>query len=185
MACQAPTATPPRAPARVPTCAHCTYLRSLLADQRTVLHELMAGMVMILGAHRYARQTAELAARPMCDMEVERLVLGVSLRRGIAPPPALFTGFTHPELAAAINTGQLDPVLLSPVMTWYRRDLMAIPCTPGELSYALDQLMDLAAERAAIAAAELAVQALRGPGGADCARAALQRALDALAPEGF
>lgn len=177
MACHAPAVGAP-VPARSPSCAGCSHLRGLLAEQRGVLRGLLDGLGLILAAQRISRSNAELAARPPCDLDMERLVLGAALRQRIGPPPDLFGDLLHREIATTIHARALHS--LDPAMRAYARSLMRIACSTAELRLAFEILLDVAQERAALQAAERAVAALRGSGGPKVARAEMQRAIDAL-----
>jgi hypothetical protein len=137
----------------------------------------------IHGASRAAFIRARREAEPLVDLAAERVVLGMALERAeLLPPPALFAGPTHRELAVAIQTGSLAPVVLAPEMRGYRRGLrrMARRATFEQLRRAVEALLAVAERRAAIAAAERALVALRTWAPPAEAAAEMRRALVAL-----
>lgn len=182
-----PTRPAPRPPARAPrapaTCTECSYLKSLLAEQRSERDELATLMCIILGVQKATFARARREAEPFVNMPAERIVLGLALHRPeLAPPADLFVGPTHRELALAIQTGVIDPILLRGEMRGYRRGLrrMAGRCTTAQLRAACEALSEAAERRQAIACAERALVALRRGDAPVEAAAELRGALQAL-----
>lgn len=164
---------------RAPACIECGYLRGLLAEQRAALTTLSVVVCAVIGAQRAQRVRAQREAFPPVDLAAERVVLGMALERAEAPQPELFAGPTHRELASAIRTGELAPVLLAPEMRGYRRGLCRVArrATIAQKTAACDALLAAAERRAALAAAERAVDALRSWAPTDDAADELRRAL--------
>jgi hypothetical protein len=176
-----PPAAVKLAKSRTPQRTGKAYLLSLLAEARSVINELCAGLCLLAAAraaHRI-RQTRE--AAPPADVEAERVVLGAALRRAMWVPSNLFALPEHRALAQAIETGDLSFEQQYPPMRGYRRGLQRTPCRLDELKAALDTLEVVRAQREALAAAERAVTALRDlETGAARGAIELQAALDAL-----
>jgi hypothetical protein len=177
-----------------PPCANCAtareyvkrareqegYLKSLMFEQRAAMSELGLLVAIVLGSRRAEWIRQRRAMEPPYDYEAEADMLGAALRSATSLPPELFAGPTHRELATAISTGELAPLLLAPEMRGYRRGLKRRTTTPQRLTEAARELYELAARRRALEAAEQAVLQLRRSGGAPAAREELRKALDLL-----
>ncbi|WP_437799538.1 hypothetical protein [Sorangium sp. So ce693] len=184
----APMPAPPRPGTACMLCAILAFekaeqrdhFRGLLAEQRDLGNELMAGLGVYLAARHADRGRRQRAAEPLYDYNAECDVLGAMLRGPCAMPPELFAAPMHFELATAISTGQLTPELMLPEMRGYRRGLMRRRCTPERLAQAFDELVTMTRRRRALEATVNALRALHRPDGMATARAELRRALGLL-----
>lgn len=157
--------------------AECRYLRSLLAEYREIVADVILGVAFAGAVNDVERRLRSIVPH---DPGAERIVLGACLRTGLAVDLDLFAVGHHRALAVAIGTGMLAEELLGPEAVGYRRGLMRRRRGLLELRDATETLLSLRAQRRALAAAERAVAALRRWDGGDEGSVALREALRAM-----